>query len=197
MVSRISNVAKAVVVLVAFLAVCDFSSADYKKSLGDWKTTAKYMKSEWKKTGQSMKQQYKDGDITKSYLYEMWKEYKPFFKGYYKDLKSMAKETKKAKTVLYDFDMGSSDMTEIAAFMGELTKMQNGKYPPYEPPTPPPVHPAPPVYHPPPTYPYYYPYHPPVPHPVPHPAPHPHPHPAPHPAPHPHHYVPVHKHYGK
>ena len=80
--SRTSKVAKAVVVLVAFLSVCDFSSADYKTSLKDWKSTAKYMKSEWKKTGKAMKEQYKDGDITKSYLYEMWKEYKPYMKGY-------------------------------------------------------------------------------------------------------------------
>ncbi len=141
------------ILLVAGLAVAD--DADYKQSLMNWKLTAKGVKSEYKTTKKTMKQQYKDGDITKSYLYEMWKEYKPYMKGYYKDLKSMAKETKKAKTVLYDFDMSSPDMAEIAAFMGELTKMQNGKYPPYEPPTPPPVHPAPPVYHPPWTYPYY------------------------------------------
>ena len=68
MVSRISNVAKAVVVLVAFLSVCDFSSADYKTSLKDWKSTAKYMKSEWKKTGKAMKEQYKDGEIGRAHV---------------------------------------------------------------------------------------------------------------------------------
>merc|ERR1719387_2625745 len=147
------------------------------------KETKRHVKGEYKTTKKTMKQQYKDGDITKPYYKETMADLKGNTKGVLKNAKVMAKETKRSKTVQYDFDLGSSDMAFAADLLSEMASLQSGPMPPPVPP--PPAEHHPPVYHPPPTYPYYYPYHPPVPHPAPHPAPHPPPSPEPSPSPNP------------
>ena len=109
------------ILLVAVHAVAD--DADYKQSLKSWKDTAKNVKSEYKTTKKTMKQQYKDGDITKPYYKEVMADLKPHTKGVLKNAKGMAKETKRGKTVMYDFDLGSSDMAFAADLLSEMASL--------------------------------------------------------------------------